>query len=299
MYSLVSQASAPTNTIDIIGSSKQALSSSSTLLLSSSASQSRSSLEQSSSSRATARTIIKSSLLYEPQNHKFNGTTFNALNKRSPSPPNHSYIVRNNNIDDKKSSLVRTIVKQSEDKGCTRVEKISKDREIEKSCHDTVLAATVASRGDGQNISSDTVRKRALHQPLSPFPKTMSDSFINYATSLNSVSSSSPSCTSVNSSLVGQTNLANHLPNSTLTAASSTSTASMAAAMFYQQQQAAGLAAAGFDAAAVAAANLAGNPSGHHQGPLASAAATAALANSVGSEPRYPWMSITGTCLSY
>jgi hypothetical protein len=55
MYSLVSQTSAPTNTIDIIGSSKQALSSSSTLLLSSLASQSRSSLEKSSRSRITTR----------------------------------------------------------------------------------------------------------------------------------------------------------------------------------------------------------------------------------------------------
>ena len=118
---------------------------------------------------------------------------------------------------------------------------------------------------------------------------------MNYATSLNSVSSASASSiTSANSSYVNpHTSLQNHTPpNTSLTEPSPTSPASMAAAMFYQQQQAA-VAAAGFDAAAAAAAAVAGNPSGHHQGPLASAAAIGALANNTES-PRYPWMSITG-----
>ena len=70
----------------------------------------------------------------------------------------------------------------------------------------------------------------------------MSEAFMNYATSLNSVSSASASSiTSANSSYVNpHTSLQNHTPpNTSLTEPSPTSPASMAAAMFYQQQQAA------------------------------------------------------------
>ena len=115
---------------------------------------------------------------------------------------------------------------------------------------------------------------------------------MNYANSLNSVSSTPASSTSASSSYASHSSLQHHTQSLSPTVPSPNSTASMAAAMFYQQQQAA-VAAAGFDAAAAAAAAVASNPSGHHQGPLAAAAATAALSNNMES-PRYPWMSITG-----
>ena len=301
MYSLLSQCSAPTNTIDIIGSSKQALSSSSTLLLSSSASQSRSSLEQSSSRGATAKVIINSQVtLQKSQNLQLNDCKPTTSGKQSTSPAvNSTYTIKNNNIDRKEESkfgpIISTIYKECEAKNSNILQKKLLDLDVgssEKSCHKTAVATTVASSGDGQKISKDPAPNRPILQHHTLLAKNMSESFMNYATSLNSVSSTSPSSLSANSSFTTQPQLQYPQTSPAIVAASAASPASMAAAMFYQQQQAA-VAAAGFDAAAAAAAAVAGNPSGHHQGPLAAAAATAALSNSVDT-PRYPWMSITG-----
>ena len=87
---------------------------------------------------------------------------------------------------------------------------------------------------------------------------SMTDSVMNYASSLNPASGPSVSTSSTTSSMA-------------------------AAAAFYQQQAAASAALATLD------------PTQHHQQPLASVAASAAALANVDT-PRYPWMSITGKC---
>ena len=87
---------------------------------------------------------------------------------------------------------------------------------------------------------------------------SMTDSVMNYASSLTPASGPSVSTSSTTSSMA-------------------------AAAAFYQQQAAASAALATLD------------PTQHHQQPLASVAASAAALANVDT-PRYPWMSITGKC---
>merc|ERR1712020_390476 len=87
---------------------------------------------------------------------------------------------------------------------------------------------------------------------------SMTDSVMNYASSLTPASGPSVS--------------------------TSTTSSMAAAAAFYQQQAAASAALATLDPS-----------SQHHQQPLASVAASAAALANVDT-PRYPWMSITGKC---